>query len=596
MTRGFVFNRKVGMVLMKRKTIFSILTAVVCTMICILSVFSAGAEVSSNLQVKTVYCKSNQKLVESKTYTDADGNPVVAADKGYATIAYQYTTANQVKRLELRDAEGNLVNGKEGYAVRTTKYVDKKVSEQCYYDANGNPVTGPEGYARMVTEFQGGRPLSIWRYDPEGNPVGWHKITEYTKVGEANKVSSETWYDPENQLLAGPNGYARVEYAYTDGQVSRIRYIGADGMPYYYAKAGYATKDSVYSGRKLREVRYYDGEDKPCKGPDGYSYVIYTYSDAGKAQLAMYYAADGGPYFNENGVCGVERWYGDKNRVVEERYYIGEGIRGRSKDGYSGVKRSYNQKGKIVLERFYNEEDQLMVVASLGYAKVKRDYHNGKYLDMVSYFDENGDPMAGPEGVPVIQNIYETGNNKIKTTKYLDGNGKKLVNNVDGYARIEYTRDDNKNPLTTRYFDADGNPVIGEHGEDEIRNTWKGSNKTSESYWLGGEPITGIDGYHRVEIEYTGSGKVFRKTFYGTDGELTLCTEGYAGIETEYNSKGKVMSTRHYGTDGNLMLTPGKEYAFVRTVLFADREMPEETEEEEEPEADPETTVWTGLL
>ncbi len=116
---------------MKRRTVILILAAA-CALICVLFALGAGAEVSSNLQVKTVYCKSNQKLVESKTYVDADGNPVVAADKGYATIAYQYTTANQVKRLELLDTEGNLVNGKEGYAVRTTKYVDKKVSEQCY--------------------------------------------------------------------------------------------------------------------------------------------------------------------------------------------------------------------------------------------------------------------------------------------------------------------------------------------------------------------------------------------------------------------------------------------------------------------------------
>ena len=63
---------------MKRKRAIILILAAVCVLICAFSVPGAGAEVSTNLQVKTVYSKANRKLVESKTYTDADGNPVVA--------------------------------------------------------------------------------------------------------------------------------------------------------------------------------------------------------------------------------------------------------------------------------------------------------------------------------------------------------------------------------------------------------------------------------------------------------------------------------------------------------------------------------------
>ena len=43
----------------------------------------AYAEISSNLNVKTTPVKSNNRLVETRTYVDAEGNVTVPTDKGY---------------------------------------------------------------------------------------------------------------------------------------------------------------------------------------------------------------------------------------------------------------------------------------------------------------------------------------------------------------------------------------------------------------------------------------------------------------------------------------------------------------------------------
>ena len=57
---------------------------------------SACAELSTNLQQVTT-TDPRTKLTLTRTYVDADGNPVVPSDTGYATIRYSYT-GKQVTR------------------------------------------------------------------------------------------------------------------------------------------------------------------------------------------------------------------------------------------------------------------------------------------------------------------------------------------------------------------------------------------------------------------------------------------------------------------------------------------------------------------
>ena len=45
----------------------------------------SAAELSTNLHTQTEYNRDNKKP-ERVTYVDAEGNPVIADDKGYATI------------------------------------------------------------------------------------------------------------------------------------------------------------------------------------------------------------------------------------------------------------------------------------------------------------------------------------------------------------------------------------------------------------------------------------------------------------------------------------------------------------------------------
>ena len=443
---------------------FAALTLLLSGLVCF-----GVAELSTNLKIETVYVRNNQRLVDHQTYVDEAGKAVIPSDKGYATVKYTYGTSSLVTQIELLDTQGNLVNGNEGWAWQKRGYSNGLLAEQSYFDKDGNLAIGTEGYARLVNEYSAKRLLSTWTYDAAGKPVGTHRICEYQPVNGIDRLISDTWYDAENQLVAGPNGYARVEYEYMDNIRKRIAYIGADGKPWYNARAKYATMESEYDHNLIQNTKYYGAEGELIAGPEGYAMVTYQHSvkDDRNVRREMYYNADGSLFFTEKGYCGLERIMA-RGRVVEARYFTGENQRGRTTDGYSRTVINYTSTGKVLVQRYYDEKDKAVVAAAFGYATVKNDYEAGRRIKETAFFDEKGNPIACNDGYAVIKYQYKDG--YLVEKKYLDVKGK-LVAGPDGYARATYENNEKGKVLTERYFDAKDAPLIGNLNADEMHYT-----------------------------------------------------------------------------------------------------------------------------
>ena len=453
---------------------------------CLLLTGQAWAELSTNLRIVTVPDRTAQNRPATETYVDAEGNPVIPSDKGYATVRYTYYTNKpiQIKTIELLDTEGNPVNGTDGYARVERRYMSggKELKEQRYYDAEGNPVTGPAGYARYTVNESIGNYREEWKYDPEGNPVGIHRITLY-HMGK--RVKSDSWYDAEDNPVAGPNGYARMESEYTNSIQSLIAYYDENGNLYYYPKAGYARMERD-ADTVIREERYYGTDGELMAGPNGYACVKYSYH-ANKHVRKMYYNADGSLYYNSKGICGVETVTDQgRKKVVEEYYFTGENQRGKNTDGISGMLRAYNKYNKMTMERFVDENDQPVVMERLGYCRVKNGYMR-KHITSSEYLDAAGQPVLNADGYALVKYEYEQ--NSLISTTYYGTDGKTPVNLAAGYAKETYERDEQDNIIRTNWYDAEGNPCPGPNGAEEERTDWAGGNKAVVSYWTAdGQP------------------------------------------------------------------------------------------------------------
>lgn len=557
-------------------------------MFILLIVIPAHADLSSNLKVVKEINPATRKTTQ-ETYVDSQGNPIVASDKGYASVSYTYNGSNLLTEISFLDADGQKVNSTEGYACVQYAYLQRNVIRTAYLDASGAAVTGPEGYAvQEIKRGNRGVAKETFEYDAEGK-LQRRCATEYVDEKRSNLIKSQTWYDEENELTAGPEGYARVIYEYNKRKKSHVAYYKPDGSLFFNAKDGYAEMEEIYDKGVVKELHYYGEERQLIAGPKGFARATYSYAKGGDEILTMYYNADGSLFFTNKGYCGIKQLYKNK-KVVDESYYVDEGVRGYSTDGYSRTTLQYTMWRTIGYQCYYNDKDNLMCPENIGYAKIKNIY-NSRYLVRTEYYGVDNKLMLGPDGYAVVEHIIK---NKLNVKDvFYDVDGKTVINGKDGYASIEYKYNDVKQCVGQTFFEAEGNSVQISGEADEVRLAWKGNQIIGESYWKDEEPVAGAKGYHEVRREYTTSGKINTEFYYDENGSLTLSADGYAGTEKLYNSKGREMTTLYYNEQGGLMLTPGKEYAYILTLPMQDKMALTEEEKEEvsEEEAEEEETT-----
>ncbi|MBR2823409.1 MAG: hypothetical protein IKE24_06975, partial [Clostridia bacterium] len=555
---------------MKKKGLAMLLTV---GLLCLTA--GAVAEISTNLRKETVY--TTKRKVETQSFVNRDGEIVVAEDLGYATVHNQYTTGTKLSRTDYYDAEGNLVNNSQGFASRVLDYSMNNISLEYFLNAEGYPVAGPGGYARMETDwYSGKRHLESRYYDTEGNLFSsgtqYARMTTVYPEDDASKwtkPTSVTYYDENDNLMRGPNGYARVEYEYgpAGSGVSKTTYLDENGNLYYYQKAGYAVMERTYKNGRFVKDAYYGADGELCAGPKGYAYVELEYDNGeNKPTREAYFDAQGQPYRMAGGYYILTRKYAQKSRVTEEAYYDAEGNPTLCNDGYHQIRTTYRTDGKITQRFYVGLDGKWMVHPTLGYASYGNEY-DGKRISRTTYYDENKKPMDCAEGYAKVEYLYK--DKKPTETRYFHADGS-LAIGPDGYARVVYTTDKDGNILTEVYYGADGEPGCNSEGVFEAHYTYEGTRKSSEAYFRDGEPAVTEDGVHMIRYEYNGDGKVTREAYLGMEEQPVLCADGYAVRETEYLSNGKVAANRYYDEKNQLVLTPGKTYAYQLTEYSED--------------------------
>ncbi len=547
----------------KRTWLKRIITAVLAGMM-LTAAGAAGAEISYNNKVRFTYSAAGK--METVTFLTREENPTVPGDKGYATERFTWGKNGELLKTELLDVNGNLVNGRDGYAYRTETYNRKLLTESAYFNAAGEPANGPEGWARKVYEYSKAQKLTgVRTYGADGKAVGLRRELTYTRAG---LPESEAWYDAEDKPAEGPDGWAKLAYTYEGKITSVIAYTGADGKPCFFGEAGYATRVTEVERGRAKKVYFLGADGEPIAGPDGWAWAELSVKN--NLETEMYFAADGTPFRTERGIVGRSYRDGPGYLAAEEILYTEPGVRGYGAEGYSRVVRTFAKNGMISSQKFYDDQNKLMVVPALGYAEERHSFRNGVIETEATYYGTNGKLTVNADGFAAVKYTYDKAN-RLTEAVYLGADGKKPVNTAAGFARIRYERDARGNITSEKELTAEGEACPNDEGTDEVRFAWTEEGlMTSRSYWNGGEAATGTSGCHEVRYMYNAYGLPIRETFFDTAGNTTTGPEGYGAKELEYNSRGGLISERYYDKNWLLLQAEGKEYAFTRTIPFED--------------------------
>ena len=230
------------------------------------------------------YQYRNKRLVRTTFYNAADER--VNCAEGWAECAVSYNSRGSVIEKIYYDVQGKPVIGPEGYARQTNEYNYKTLIETINYGADNKLMRSDTLFAKMTTKFI---------------------IDENVR-----RLLEQSWQDADGNLMAGPEGYATIKYTYKNNHYLESQaFYGADGQLFYSEKDGFACMRREYANGKCVKESYYNEQDQLAPGPNGYAYAVNTYQ-AGTIDpvLIQYFSADDTPYLLEDGYAAVQRTYG----------------------------------------------------------------------------------------------------------------------------------------------------------------------------------------------------------------------------------------------------------------------------------------------
>lgn len=264
--------------------------------------------------------------VESRTYVNFDGEPVVPADRDYATV------------LLTRDDGGNVI------------------LEQ-YLDAQGAPVLRSGNYA-AVSYDRGDGEIWITYLDEALGPAtitsGYSSIRRTLDAG--GKALSDSYYDLRGRAVKCSGGYyGRLRNYDSQGWVVEIVYLDANGEPMQ-SKAGYSREVRILDDfGRISAVYYRDAAGNPTTGSLGQYGEGYQQDENGQVSCITYLDASGKPMATTAGYTMLRRTYYRDGSLCEDRYFDAAGNPVALSKGQYGVRRvgdvslQLNKNGNLML-------------------------------------------------------------------------------------------------------------------------------------------------------------------------------------------------------------------------------------------------------
>lgn len=258
------------------------------------------------------------------------------------------TDNNNKKRTDYIDENGNIAIAADmGYA---TKIVIKEGNEEIeeYYSENGERVKNSSGYYGIYREYDNnGYNITTTYLNLERKPVlgssGYATIKRtYDKKGNA---IVEYFFDVDGNPIRTPSyGYGRINDYNEEGQIEKITYINASGIPLK-TELGYASvvrsfySNDDHQNGKIESEFYYDEKGDPVALSLGQYGVNKKYDKDGQISSITYLGADGKALQTTEGYTTVKRTYYPNNYVATEQYYDIMGNPYALSEGQYGIKR-----------------------------------------------------------------------------------------------------------------------------------------------------------------------------------------------------------------------------------------------------------------
>ena len=522
----------------------------------------------------------NQEVRET-AYYGADGRLMVFAQAGYARCEKTWDSrAAHWTRVAYFDADDQLMAGPDGWAYADYDYKNGKpyTVRERYYQADGEPYRTEEGYCGCAYQQNGsGQITAMYFYDGDGNRMrlrdgssGWTK----TYAARSDRVTAQTWLDPEDRLYAVPAlGYAKVKYTYDNQLLSGAAYFGADDKPAL-CHDGYHRVAYVLKNRQVVGERYFGTDDKPAPNADGYAAVTYALDAQGRRLSETYQNAQGADTPCAAGYHRVEYRYDEAGRLTETiRYDLDGAVWTEPGKPYAYTHTTYAEDQASSDTVFLAADGTPVSWGDCWTLHCLLD-EQGRPVEEHA-LDEQGHPVSTPEGAAILRRrfgadgdcVYVAFRTAEDEPAWQEG----------GYAALELAHDEKDRVTFVRCLDDRDQPVVRPDGTAALRRAWHGAQVAWEAcYDTENHPVRCAAGYASVAYAYDADGRCVLTQYYDENSAPVRCGEGYAALRRAYDEYGNVAVQAWLDEAGQLM--PSRDgWAEIRRSCNARGQVLEET-------------------
>lgn len=324
------------------------------------------------------------------------------------------------------------------------------------------------------------------------------------------------------------------------------------------------TTDKTEANGKVTQIVWKDEAGRPAPGPQGYAKIRYTYK--GNDITEMYFDEEGAACLSYEGSYGKKTTVDGKDHVIQVEYLDQNGKRMLNRMGYGMLAVSYYGFGEVRLVSYYGMGKHLIVVPSLGYARIKNEY-SYKTMTLREFQDASGNPVDCAQGYASVRQKLDK-KSRILSIRYDHADGKPAIG-PDGWFRCKFERDEDGRITKIEYQDTNENPTDRGAGYAWEEREYNGGLVYISRYDMSGKKVTVAGAAATIVRKENEDGQITEERFLDTNGKATVNDLGIGGIRYEYDHDGRIESVAYLNTEGGPAFC-NKGYAGYRDSLDND--------------------------
>lgn len=218
------------------------------------------------------------------------------------------------------------------------------------------------------------------------------------------------------------------------------------------------------------------------------------------------------------------------------------------------IRFEYDDAGKLSRVFYVNAQGERSAMPGSRVAEQRLQYDKAGRLSARRNYDAAGTPVADAAGVASREFEYDpSGRMTARVLKNADG--QKIVPRLPGYAEEQIAYDEKGRPLTVRYLDGLGQPIVNVRGESVVQYTYNDAqNEVVRTNYVNGKPTDNKAGVAQTLVRRTADGHAVHTSWRNASGKAVPHNTGlaYAVLE-EFKPEISVRRTRRCSEQGLMM-------------------------------------------